>query len=138
MIIKSHLLSEYYINQILILREICSVKDIETWTFHEKIEKALNLTNAEEKLIFDYNNRLNKLRNKVGHELEYSLSESDIDSLGYVQGKDYILNKYEIETDLERLRSMLNNIVINTALILINSIAEEKKKEKNASIAKIE
>ncbi|MES2416224.1 MAG: hypothetical protein V4504_00790 [Patescibacteria group bacterium] len=134
LIIKAHLLCEYYVNQILILREKCSHKEVESLTFKEKITKALDLNDTGEKLIFDYINKLNKLRNKVGHELEYTLSESDVDSLGYVQGKEYILNKFEHETDLERLRSVLNTIVIKTALLLINSVDLERKKIKQETV----
>ncbi|MEK7579277.1 MAG: hypothetical protein AAB460_01970 [Patescibacteria group bacterium] len=130
LIIKAHLLCEYYINQILILREACSLKDMESFTFNEKIQKAFNLDDLLEKRTFDYVNRLNKLRNKVGHELEYTLSESDVDALGYVQGKEYILEKYDYETDLERLRNVLNTIVIDTALLLISSIKVERQKVK--------
>lgn len=131
LIMKAHLLCEYYLNQLLILREICSAKDLESWTFHEKIEKTLDLNNEKEKLIFDYVNRLNRLRNKVGHELEYTLSESDVDSLGYVQGKEYILNKYEVGTDIERLRNILTTIVVDTALLLITTVNKEKSKTKS-------
>ena len=135
LIIKAHLLCEYYINQILILRETCSVKDIESLTFNEKIQKAFNLNDKDEKLIFDYTNRLNKLRNKVGHELEYSLSESDVDSLGYIQGKEYILEKYDYETDIERLRTILRLIVIQTALLLIGSVKKEKASKETVKIS---
>lgn len=127
LIIKAHLLCEYYVNQLLILRETCSAKELESLTFNEKIKKAFKLDDKDEKLVFDYANRLNKLRNKVGHELDYTLSESDVDSLGYVQGKDYILNKYEFETDKERLQNILTTIVIHTALLLINIVRSERK-----------
>ena len=131
LIIKAHLLCEYYINQLLILREICSVKEMESFTFHEKIEKVFDLNNVEEKITFDYVNRLNRLRNKVGHELDYTLSESDVDLLGYVQGKEYIFQKYDYETDIERLRNVLNTIVIQTALLLIKSVRAEKRKNES-------
>lgn len=130
LIIKAHLLCEYYINQLLIFREKCSHQELESLTFSQKINKTFSLNDKNEKISFDYINKLNKLRNKVGHELEYSLSESDIDALGYVQGKEYIVNKYDHETDVERLRSILNTIVINIALLLINSVMIEKKKIK--------
>ena len=130
LIIKAHLLCEYYVNQLLVLREICTAKELESLTFYEKIEKAFVLTDKKEKLTFDCVHRLNKLRNKVGHELEYSLSESDVDSLGYAQGKDYILNKYDVETNTERLHDVLTNIVIEIALLLINTVESEKKKKK--------
>jgi hypothetical protein len=130
LIIKAHLLCEYYVNQLLVFREKCSHQELESLTFNQKINKAFNLSDKKEKVSFDYTNKLNKLRNKVGHELEYSLSESDIDTLGYVQGKEYILNKYDHETDVERLRSILNTIVINVALLLINNVMVEKKKPK--------
>lgn len=134
LIIKAHLLCEYYLNHLLILKDVCTAGQVETLPFSVKKEKAKDLYDAQDKQkkqLFDLLGRLNKLRNKVGHELAYSLSESDVDSLGYLEGKQYILDKYNVETDTERLRDLLIKLVIQTAMLLITAIREEKKKDKS-------
>lgn len=133
LIIKAHLLCEYYINQLLILKEICSAKDIESQSFYQKMEKARTVFNFQDDLqkkAFEKIGRLNKLRNEVGHELNYALSESDVDALGYLDGKQYILDKYDVETDIERLRSILISVVVSIALLLMTIIKTEKQKIK--------
>lgn len=131
LIIKAHLLCEYYINHLLILNGICTAAALKSLPFsakREKVKPLFDFDNADHKKSFELLGRLNELRNKVGHELEYKLSESDVDNLGYMQGKQYILDKYDVETDTERLRNILTDLVINIALILINSVRKEKKK----------
>ena len=132
LIIKAHLLCEYYVNQLLILRGLCSFKEVDSLKFWEKIKKAFENGKPNEKLAFNYLNQLNKLRNRVGHELEYSLSESDVDSLGYVAGKDYILEKYKSDTNERRLRAVLERIVLCIAFIAINAIRDEIAKNESA------
>jgi len=126
LIIKSHLICEYYLNQILILKGICSADQINNLSFSEKNEKALDKNIIIEKSSYDALKILNKLRNKVGHELEYVLSESDVDSLGFIQGKEYILNKYDFETLAEQLRDTLTDVVINIAVRLFKLVEAQK------------
>lgn len=56
-------------------------------TYCQKLDVALNKNIPYEKNLHEELIALNKLRNKVGHELEFEVSESDIDTLGYTQGK---------------------------------------------------
>lgn len=131
LIIKSHLICEYYLNQILILKEICSANNINTMVFAEKNNKALDQSVLNEKLSYDSLKILNNLRNKVGHELEYVLSESDIDNLGFLRGKNYILDKYSFETLSDQLRSILTDVVIDIAMVLFKLVETEKSKQVN-------
>jgi len=131
LIIKSHLICEYYINQILILKEICNAKELFELKFSEKVTKALDNSKEKQKIIGSKINALNKLRNKVGHELEYVLSEADIDNLGYRDGKEYILDKYEHSNLEDLLRSVLKKIVIDLGLFLFDLVYEEKKNQLN-------
>lgn len=50
-----------------------------------------------------------------------------MDSLGFEQGKEYILNKYKFENDEERLRDVLETIIIETAILLIRDVRKVKK-----------
>ncbi len=130
LIIKAHLLCEYYMNHILILKEVCSAKDIESQSFFQKVEKIKGILNFQDEIqvkTFQKISLLNKLRNKVGHELTYSLSESDVDALGYLEGRQYILDKYDVETDLERLRGILISTVVGIALVLMTMIRSTKR-----------
>lgn len=127
LIIKSHLICEYYLTQILILRGVCSHRELRDFTFREKLEKALKKNNPVEKESYEEIQKLNRLRNKIGHELEYSLSEADIDELGFPRGKEYIFNKYDFEALPELLRDTLRNIVIGISFIVFTLVDEHKK-----------
>ena len=74
--------------------------------------------------------KLNQLRNKVGHELEYVLAESDVDNLGYIRGQSYILNKYDFENLNDLLHDTLETIVIDVAMhvyIMVDTMKKEKE-----------
>ena len=127
LIIKSHLICEYYLNQILILNGKSTAKEIDKLSFFDKANKAFDLQNQGQKNTHDRIVKLNQLRNRVGHELEYTLSESDVDTLGYFTGKEYVLKKYEFDKLEDLLRNTLIDIVVEVALIVINIVKLEKK-----------
>ncbi len=130
LIIKAHLICEYYLNQILILKNLCTANQVHRLRFHEKIEKSFNKEISTEKRIYDSLHKLNQLRNKVGHELEYVLAESDVDNLGYIRGQSYILNKYDFENLNDLLHDTLETIVIDVAMhvyIMVDTMKKEKE-----------
>ncbi len=127
LIIKAHLICEYYLNQILILKKLCTAKQISEKGFFEKCNLALDITKADENECRDSLLGLNKLRNKVGHELEYLLSETDVDSLGFLKGEVYILKKYDFDSLQELLRNTLIGIVIDLSLIVFSLVYDIKK-----------
>jgi hypothetical protein len=129
LIIKAHLICEYYLNQILILKEICSDKDIDELSFYDKSNKAFASGDAEQKILLKSLRILNKLRNRVGHELEYKFLESDVDKLGFVSGKEYVLKKYEFDDPLALLRSTLVSIVVDVAIELFALVSVEKERQ---------
>lgn len=129
LIIKSHLVCEYYLNQILILKGVCNATELNKLSFFDKNQKALDRGKNAEKETFDSLQVLNKLRNKVGHELEYVLSESDVDNLGFIRGKEYILEKYDFESLQEQLRQTLTLLVVDIALVLFDLVDAEKKNQ---------
>lgn len=115
LIIKAHLISEYYINQILILKQIMDPSGLDRKTFSHKIDLLFdprNNTKPTEMLLYDKAKKLNLLRNKVGHQLEFALSETDIDSIGFYFGKDYINQKYKITKHIDLLHHVLVNVVL--------------------------
>lgn len=128
LIIKSHLICEYYINQILIVKGVCVAKEINKLTFFDKVNKSFDTNVPEQKNIHEKMIGLNKLRNKVGHELEYILSESDVDTLGYITGKEYVLEKYDYPEIEDLLRNTLVMIVIDISMHLFQIISTEKTK----------
>lgn len=106
--LKGHLLIEYYMNQLIILYDVVSnPHEINKLSFAQKIseiEKHDNLArqNKNGKVVFKKETTLNvlriinKVRNNLAHELEYTMKESDIDSIGFCLGKDYIYDKYKL------------------------------------------
>lgn len=127
LIIKAHLICEYYINQILILKELCSVREINKLGFYDKLKKVRENFGPEYNDNFNAAATLNKLRNKVGHELEYTLSESDVDELGFYRGKEYVLEKYDIQELNELLNNNLTFTVIGLSLIVFRLVETEKR-----------
>lgn len=118
LILKAHLLCEYYINQILIINDIPRGQT-ESLTFAQKIDllskQKIGLLTEEIRTL----QKLNRLRNKVGHELEFNLSESDVDEIGYtLLEKDYIVKKYEFDDNKKLLRELLISIIMSTAVSL--------------------
>lgn len=123
LIIKGHLLCEYYFNQLLIL---LSEPNFIEKTWHEKKEKLFQLQILEKDLHLLLN-QLNKLRNVLGHELEYVLTESDVDRIGFLFGKGYIIDKYEITNKKKLLEKYISRIVIKVAMVLMIKTLSIKK-----------
>lgn len=129
LILRAHLICEYYLNQILILKHKVDAKKIDELRFFEKLDLAFDKSDTYEKNIFDRVNKLNKLRNRVGHELEYVLSEYDVDLIGFYNGEKYIAKKYDLSNDLNiLLRDVLLEIIIDLSVVILTGITEYKKK----------
>jgi hypothetical protein len=127
LIIKSHLICEYYLNQILLVKEVCDSNEMRKFTFFDKTQKAFDLNNSFEKYIYRKVKALNDIRNKTGHELEYILTESDVDTLGYINGKEYVLKKYDFDNIEKTLHFILVDTVLDVSLCLFRLITREKK-----------
>ena len=126
LIIKAHLICEYYLTQVLILKESYTSNELYKLSFSEKLEKALDKADKIEDFSYKQIKKLNKLRNKIGHELEYSLSEADIDELGFLRGKEYIFEKYDYETLPDLLRTTLKEIIVNVSFIVFKLVQNQK------------
>ncbi len=134
LIIKSHLICEYYVNQILIVKGLCTAKELPSLSFYDKVNKSFDASNPEDKVLKEKMIGLNKLRNKVGHELEYVLSESDVDTLGYISGKQYVFEKYDYPEKNDLLRNTLILIVIDISMFLFRLIENEKVPTSNQKV----
>lgn len=118
LIIKGHLLCEYYFNQLLVLYSEVNISDYENKSWTEKKEKLFSLKCINENINRKLG-KLNKLRNVLGHELEYVLTESDIDALGFLFGKEYIIDKYKITDKKKLLERYVSKLVVDIAMILL-------------------
>jgi hypothetical protein len=130
-IIKAHLVCEYYIDQFIILKK--NDEDdihLSDMTFNYKITKFLDQNDSEEKKVFRKLNRLNKLRNSISHELDYSIRESDVDSIGVMIGREYIFKKYKSQNNLsELLFFVLENVISSISFLVYCNLEKTKVKK---------
>lgn len=127
LIIKAHLICEYYLNQILLVKEVCDSNEMKKLSFFDKTQKAFDMNSPYEKIIYRKLKALNDIRNKTGHELEYTLTESDVDALGYINGKEYVLIKYDFDEIQKTLHHILIDTVLDVSLCLFRLIKKEKE-----------
>jgi hypothetical protein len=90
MILRSHLLVEYYLDHVIILeipRGDILLK--ENFSFSQKlfIIEALDILAKE---VTDSARALNSVRNRCAHDLDYKVTEVDIDKIGRPFGKEYL------------------------------------------------
>ena len=123
MILKCHLLAEFYMDKLLIAAlprgDILVDEDKVQLMFFNKLSvvEALNILS---KKIIDSLKKLNKLRNDCSHEQDYEISECDIDKLGNPFGVDYLKQKKEI--------SDKKQLLFRTLMILISWLDFETDK----------
>jgi len=124
-LLKAHLLAEYYINQLIILfYEADGYKKVED-DFSEKIKYIENIRNTKDKQILKGSEikairRLNNTRNKLSHEIEYNISEADVDLMGFCFGSRYIHQKFKrknLKISLLWVLQQIINVVLYTKVI---------------------
>lgn len=103
MVLRCHLLAEYYLDHLII--SILPRGDIlldQKFSFIQKvfIVDALNILSRE---TIDSIKALNSIRNHCSHDIDYKITESDIDKIGRPYGKKYTKNKREHVHDLDEL-----------------------------------
>lgn len=123
LVLRSHLITEYYLNSLLALtlpvREGYRFSS-DRVRFSDKIKKVLELELLQPNEI-EAISRLNKLRNKFAHDINYKVSEADLDFIGFCFGKSYMTDKYSPKDDggdkdlKYRLRILLLDVVIAPA-----------------------
>ncbi len=103
MVLRSHLLAEYYFDHILLANIPRGDMLIENkFTFWQKITivESLNIVAKE---VIDSIKGLNAVRNSCAHSLEYKISESDVDKIGRPFGKKYLDDKMNRNKSVKEL-----------------------------------
>lgn len=102
-LLKGHLLVEHYLDHIMIL--IFDKKaNVQKKSFYIKVSE-LKQTKCfhEHETTIACLFALNKVRNEMAHQLDFKITRSQIDSIGYFLGKEYILKRYNPEYDERKL-----------------------------------
>ena len=107
-ILKCHLLAEYFLDQLIL---ICLPRgdiiiDKRDYSFATKltIVQALNVLTDE--LVTSLRN-LNKVRNNCSHQMDYEITENDIDLIGRPFGKEHSRTKQKFRKKRELLEQTL-------------------------------
>jgi|GEM_PF-2013463 len=117
LILKSHLLAEYYLNDLVLINFQYSYKKLSDpyYGFKRKIDDL-----RSKKIFDDWEYRslsvLNSIRNNMSHTLHYSIGKSDIDNLGQIihnqNNFDYVLIKNKSKDNKELLINILVRIIV--------------------------
>lgn len=140
-LLKGHLLIEYYLNYVIVVLHDTKER-IDNMSFHDKV-KLLEQDNCFGKNVIVGLFRFNDVRNNLSHEIDYKVSESAVDSIGFNLGKDYIIEKFEKNCDnpdelKELFLWVIDKMIWRIFLPVFKEIitAKEAKKEKEAKEAK--
>lgn len=125
--LKGHLLLEYYLNQTILLY-IKDIKNVERKGFFDKVSLLESFNkNLFEQETFSALKKLNELRNRLSHSLNFKITESEIDTVGFCIGRKYVLTKYKNHKSEEAL---LKWILLEIAQDIIYTIYSEIAKSK--------
>lgn len=131
MVLRVHLLSEYYLDRILLTKipraDIFFEKARPTFASKLSLTKSFSFTARD---ILDSLKRLNDIRNKCSHDFNYSVSEADIDMVGRPFGKKYTKIKNEHGHKLNELAKMTFLLLIARLSSLCQLEETELTKEK--------
>lgn len=108
MILRCHLLAEYYLDKLIELK--IPRGDIITenrFQFYDKLI-IVEAFDVIEKDLLDVLRKLNKIRNACSHVLSYEISEEDIDKLGAPLKASYI----EIKKKNKNKKDLLHNVLL--------------------------
>ena len=103
-VLRGHLVSERYIERFIkiILLKGERILDKGRLSYVQKLQLMDSFGIIEDDLIACHR-QLNKLRNKMAHELGYEITMEDVDSIGSQMGKTYARVKDERGNDLKNL-----------------------------------
>lgn len=100
--LRCHLLTEYYIDQIIaskLPRGDLLVKQL-SYSMKLSLLEALNDIPSND---LQSLRGLNRVRNQGSHEMDYAITEADIDKIGLSYGREYIALKNKHHSDLRQL-----------------------------------
>ena len=123
-VLKSHLLVEYYLNHILVVFLPNGHKLAKELTFAEKVEAIAKDPNASEDIdpeIFPSIKALNRVRNEMSHELSFQLTEAQVDLIGFPLGERYVIKK--IKDNLPTPKARFIVLMIEIIMGVYNPIA---------------
>jgi hypothetical protein len=128
-LLKGHLLLENLLEEVLAVFDLQKKQKISRLSFYEKI-KLLSGTNSGNNInpnikeACDLLFSLNEVRNNLAHDLNFKISESDINKIGINLGSEYIIKKYEIgyKKIADNLIFLLEKTVRSLGLILFIKI----------------
>lgn len=103
-VLKGHLVSERYLERYIRLF-LCNGNRItknSRFSYSQKLEIVAAIGGITDDILVSLKN-LNKIRNKMAHELDYSISIDDIDFLGKELGRTYFEFKNDRGDDLKNL-----------------------------------
>ncbi len=128
-LLKGHLLIEYYLDHVLLLLFDKEV-NLNSLSFFQKIEK-LKTKNCFTDDIFRSLRKLNDIRNNLAHRLDFKISFSEIDSVGFCLGKEYVLKKFEDEGGGERtlLLYVIDELTFSVFLPIFKEVLQAEKKK---------
>jgi hypothetical protein len=132
-LLNSHLLAEYYLEQIITIElpRGDRLLDEGNFQFWHKLLIVKSLDILEDEMVTSLKH-LNSLRNSTSHEMNFSISEADIDKIGRPFGKEYQKIKIE-EKSKDLLKYTLMYILSNlswNSLQIAEVMDEEKEKKK--------
>lgn len=122
-ILKCHLLSEYYLNELLMSQLPRSDHIINSHRAQFGYMQKLCIIDAMQIIPNDYVDsltQLNKVRNNCGHESQYTVTEKDIDNIGTPFGLKYSQLKRKVVSG--ELDVYLHDLLLNVMMTLLPSL----------------
>ena len=138
-LLKGHLLIEHYLNYLIIVLHDTTERT-DKKSFSEKID-ILNNDGCLGSHVIASLRKLNDVRNNLSHELNYRLSESEVDRVGFNLGKKYIFRKFSIDCDNDDdLRSLFLFVIDDVLFSVFQPLFKEilKKRKEESENKKIE
>ena len=124
LILKGHLVIEYFLNEIINTSIPYGQKYlIDNLNFSKKINLVKRSNFIQEDAVL-FIIELNKIRNKCAHRLDYVVSDDDLDILGSTVSSDYVKIKV-LNNKEDTLINLLNSIILN----LVYDIYKHKKQK---------
>lgn len=135
-LLKGHLLVENLLQETLVSFDLKI--GINRISFYEKIKRLSDFNTGEVfiqskiKEVVPVLFSLNETRNNLAHNLDFQVSESDVNRIGLNIGSEFILQKYKTghSNTRENLLFCLNHAIYKLGLIMFLQIEEIKDKKK--------
>jgi len=135
-LLKGHLLIEHYLDHIMLLL-FDKKAGLKKKSFYDKVSNLKDTDCFEDhEATIECLFALNRIRNELAHRLDFEVTQSQIDTIGYNLGKDYIVRRYSKDVDTDKKKLLLwvmDQIIFMVYFPIWKNIVDEgykKKKEK--------